>query len=292
MKKLILSLFLSVNALISSAINWESLLQDYKRVMDQETYQIVTNQYNAFVSKQAPIISDHVIKQIPINECGEELVDLETINQPRITVMKDNDLLLAYSCPEDIDPRSLRHSQVRKGVFNRLVRMIDEVDCCAPFFGYESGDLEIKLFEGLRDIATQKELFNVKMNAIMQANPNMTEQKVYEETCKWVSPYINNVPVHSTGAAIDIHLWSNKAQTFCDMGRFNVGGNTAPTFSLDAKLSEKQALNRLLFLIAATRAGLTNYVYEFWHFSFGDRYAAYWRKNNTQKQIAIYNSAV
>jgi D-alanyl-D-alanine dipeptidase len=32
----------------------------------------------------------------------------------------------------------------------------------------------------------------------------------------------------------------------------------------------------MFFLLAATQAGLINYPYEFWHFSFGDRYEAYW----------------
>lgn len=71
------------------------------------------------------------------------------------------------------------------------------------------------------------------------------------------------------------------------MKRFNAGEYTAPTFSTHESITDEQIKNRFLFLVAATEAGLTNYVYEWWHYSFGDRYDCYWRKSQT---YAIYDA--
>ena len=73
------------------------------------------------------------------------------------------------------------------------------------------------------------------------------------------------------------------------MGDFGViwGKNeNGPTFS--EHITDKQKLHRLYCLVAAEKAGLTNYVYEFWHFSSGDRYDAYWKKLNPNERKALY----
>jgi zinc D-Ala-D-Ala dipeptidase len=101
----------------------------------------------------------------------------------------------------------------------------------------------------------------------------------------------NNIPVHSTGAAVDIRLWDNHHKQFVDLGPFGViwGKNTtAPTFSED--ISDAQKNNRLYALVAATQAGLINYVYEYWHFSSGDRYASFWQEPDPTQRKAMYNT--
>jgi len=258
--------------------------------MIESTYELLTTQLQSFMSGQAPAIADQRIKQIPIRENNDPVVDIATLSHPRISVMTDSDCLLAHESVSDIDPRSPGHSKARAGVYQALVRMLNVLDELAPAFGYEAGMLEIKLFEGLRDLATQKKLFDAKLAKVLAAHPKMTQQEAYTETSKWVSPYINNVPVHSTGAAIDIHIFDRKSKTFCDMGRFNKGGKLAPTFSTDSVLTQQQKSNRLLMLSAATRAGLTNYLNEFWHYSLGDRYAAYFREKNVDLRYACYGS--
>ncbi|HEV2601777.1 MAG TPA: hypothetical protein VGT41_05815 [Candidatus Babeliales bacterium] len=34
-----------------------------------------------------------------------------------------------------------------------------------------------------------------------------------------------------------------------------------------------------------------NYTYEYWHFSCGDRYAAYWQESDPTKRVAYYGVA-
>lgn len=269
--------FIILCTVTSVCANWQGDLELYRAKMGESTYALIMKQYQAFECGQSLAIADPVIKQISIVENYESIVDVASMHHDRIKVMNDEELLLAHECIEDIDTRSPEHSKIRVSLFCALECMIEELDKLAVDFGYEVGSLEIRLFEGLRDLATQKELFDTKMAIITANNPGMTHEQAYAETSKWVSPYIDNVPPHSTGGAIDIHLWNNATQSFCDMGRFNKGGSVAPTFSTDTAINEEQQKNRLLFLIAATCAGLTNYSFEFWHFSLGDRYAAYWR---------------
>lgn len=281
MKKLFSIIFCVFSAYSSS---WQALLEQHHYLIDPQAYQLLIAQQESYAAGNAPTIADPRIKQIPIRESAEDIINLMHANHARITVMSNAQAEAAYENPKDIDPRAEKHACMRRSVFNALERMVHELDTLAPHFGYAQGELEIKLFEGLRDLATQKAIFDARFIQMQQENPKLSHDELYALTCTWVSPYINNIPVHSTGAAIDIHLYSTKRQGYCDMGPFNVPGTQTPTFSENLTLAQKR--NRLLLLIAATQAGLTNYVYEFWHFSYSDRYAAYWR----QQDCALYSA--
>jgi len=273
----------------TAAHSWRDQFEIYKHTIDEAPYQLLLRQYTCFSESAAPFIADDVIKSIPIIESGEPLISIDELAHPRIWALEGERLYLAHDAPEDIDPRGQLHGHVRASVADALVRMIAALDRCAPAFGYDPGELEIALFEGLRDLGTQKELFDTKMAAIMAADPTLSYEEAYRKTSCFVSPYIDNLPTHSTGAAIDICLWSNKKQAFCRMGRFNVGSPAAPTFTHE-HLSDDAIRNRLLFVFAAAAAGLTNYLYEFWHFSYGDRYAAYWRSVDPALRSALYGA--
>ena len=119
------------------------------------------------------------------------------------------------------------------------------------------------------------------MERIRGENPGLTIEEAGSEAARWVSPVKNNVPVHSTGLAVDIRLWCEHGLDYLDMGTFGVIWETnriAPTFSEQASIEQKT--NRFLCLIAAERAGLTNYPFEFWHYSAGDAYARWWRMHS------------
>jgi len=292
------------------AQDWMARLEKYKPIIENQTFDqedenkeaedkkhaeafaIISRQCQTFLEGSAPAIAAPQVKSIPIIECQDPIVNLYDMKHPRVIVMAEQEMLLkAHAHPDDIDPRADSHPCMRKKVFEILLQMIIELDILAVHFGYETGDLDIYLFEGWRDLDTQKLLFDRKMAQIREANPDFTEEQAYAETSKWLSPYIDNVPAHSTAGAIDIHIYNNKTQQFLDMGPFNKDGTKAPTFSDDPSLQDHQKNNRLLLLAAATRAGLTNYVYEFWHYSYGDRYDCFWRKDKQDpKYHAIYGS--
>jgi len=269
--------FFAINSCF--ALTWEEAFDAY-----EVGGTILERQYRSYASGSALPLADPKIKEIPIHENGEELVDLRECGYSRIRMLPDPRAPFASpSCNSGLPSAS----KMRLAVFLKLQGMIEALDALAPRFGYEPGQVDIHLFEGLRDLKTQSELFQKKVEEILLARPELSLEAAEQEAAKWVSPVKNNVPVHSTGAAVDIRLWDNQKQDFVDMGAFGViwGPNkTSPTFSED--LLDAQKLNRLYCLMAAERAGLTNYPYEFWHFSSGDRVDAYW-KGESQ---AVYGS--
>lgn len=267
------------------AMNWNEVLESHNELFSDKS--IVAKQYEAFRESEAPSIVDLRIKEIPICENHEELIDLRLLNVERISMMPEPSSPFEGPAFNAGLPNA---SKMRASVFLKLQGMIDQLDKIAIDFGYVPGQVDILVFEGLRDLDTQTMIFEKKLEEILLLNPDMSFEMAEEETAKWVSPVKNNIPVHSTGAAVDVRLWDNKNRCFLDLGPFGLweGSQLAPTFS--EGITDIQKNNRLYYLIAAERAGLTNYVYEWWHLSFGDRYDIYWKDQNGQKKVALYNS--
>lgn len=265
---------------------WKDLFAGRRELLKTGEGAAVFRQYELFSAGSAPKVVDPKIKEIPIYENGEELIDLKTIFDPRIGMMPNP--VKPFGSP-DCNSGLANASKLRQGIFLRLEKMADALDVLAPSFGFEAGQIGIKIFEGLRDLSTQKTLYDRKLAEILSLSPELSLEEAHQETCKWVSPVENNIPVHSTGAAVDIRLWDNYSRAFLDLGPFGViwGPNPhAPTFS--EGIARSQKLNRLYGAMSAARAGLTNYFYEYWHFSSGDRYDAWFH----QKPHAIYHSAI
>jgi D-alanyl-D-alanine dipeptidase len=148
-------------------------------------------------------------------------------------------------------------------------------------------DIGIAYFEGFRPLYKQKEYFDNKLKEILVTIKD--KELAYKETSKHVAPFIDNVPPHSTGAAIDMTLFVIKdgQENLLDMGKFDVvfGPNDQQeTFSKNT--TDVQRKNRLLLLEAATEVGLVNYGFEWWHYSYGDKMWAFVKKKNT----SIYGS--
>lgn len=212
-----------------------------------------------------PIAHENV-KSIPIQENNEALVDLLSLNHARIKP-------LAFF-NEQYTNSYEGYSKVRQGVYLKLLNMLEHLP----------SNVGIAYFEGYRTLQKQKEYFDNKFKEILLQVKD--KELAYQETCKLVSPFINNVPTHATGAAIDITLFEIKeAQPILiDMGKFDVifGPNDQQeTFS--ENITAHQKINRLVLLEAAIKAGLVNYGYEWWHYSYGDRAWAYVTKQKQAK---------
>ncbi len=282
-----LFIFLLINNL--AAKSWKEIFSEHDFIFKDISLQIIKDQQIAFAQGNSPAISNSKIKQIPIVENNEQLIDIREIENSRISMLPDSKPDKPFSSP-DCNSGLPSASKIRKEVYWRLQEMLNYLDVYAEIFGYKKEKIIIKVFEGLRDLKTQEKLFKNKFDEIKLKNPNLKDEEIEIETAKWVSPVKNNIPVHSTGAAIDIRLWNNETNDFVDLGKFGViwGENKeAQTFS--ENISDAQKMNRLYLLIAATKAGLVNYSYEYWHFSFGDRYFEFWTTNE-QQRCAKYSS--
>lgn len=269
---------------------WEQIFKDAAILLGEPDYQIIKKQQVAFSSNLAPAIADLVIKSIVIVENNEKLIDVNEKKHPRIVMLPSHPRNQIFA--EPIYNSGLPNaSKIRENIWDKLEQLLGGLDELAEVFGYRRGKISIKIFEGLRDIETQKALFQNKVNEIKLRDPLLSDEAAEAEAAKWVSPIKNNIPAHSTGAAIDIRLYNDEIEAFIDLGPFGViwGANKeAQTFS--ENISGQQKLNRLYLLMAAAKAGLINYVYEYWHFSAGDRYAAYWQEKNLTKRVACYGA--
>lgn len=225
------------------------------------------------VFAETKIISfvDPRVLTIPIKENHEPMINL-----------KEQHVIAFGSSPEV--PDNTDYTKMRKFVYTKLV----EAQKTLP-----SG-LKFCLYEAYRSLQLQEKLFNDRYNKLKMQFPNWSNEKVFTETVKLVSPVKNldgthNIPPHSTGGTIDIYLVDDQGKPV-DMGievvnwMNDVDGSLSKTHS--EKISEKARQYRAIMSTALERVGFVNYLGEYWHWSYGDRYCAY----HAKKPYAIYDS--
>ena len=245
----------------------------------QSPFSVLGKQQMDIVSGLCPVIQDPRIKQIPINENNENLVDINEMNHPLVQMLPTP--TFPFSSP-DLNAGFECSSFVRKSLFERLVALAENVDKMRP------GTI-VKVFEGLRDCNTQNKLFETMCERVQEKYPDLSKPEIQKLAEKYVSKS-DSVPVHSTGACVSLRLFDKASETFLDMGKFGylwfdkLENNEANMYS--ANLTSEQKANRSLLLSCACLSGLINYPYEWWHFSFGDRYFCYYTNNPR----AVYGS--
>ncbi len=227
---------------------------------------ILTLCSSAVQSDEIIKIADPRVKAVPIQESHEPLVDLgnPAINprHSKIRLMPTKDKANAgfYRAPH---PDCFK---VRKGLFKALQKMVANLP----------ENIGIYVYEAYRPLSVQKQYFDKVYNEIKEKNSNLSDEEIFQKTSTMVSPVLNNIPPHCTGSAIDMTLINLKTNVPLDMGKLGVlSGKNEVMETHSNKITELQRQNRALLLQAASKAGLVNYPMEWWHYSIGDRYAAY-----------------
>lgn len=217
------------------------------------------------------LIADPKVVAIPIQENGDPFIDLK------------DQAVIDYGPSPEI-PDNTDYTQMRKTVYEKLVQAQELLPTGIRFC----------LYECYRSLDLQTMLYENRYKIIKGQNPEWTEEQLFIETIKMVSPIINmdgtrNTPAHSTGGAIDIYLIDEKGDPL-DMGIHPKDWmeDTHGTLSLtsSAHISSHALKNRQTMNNALEAVGFVNYPTEFWHWSYGDRYWAY----ILGKPYAIYGS--
>lgn len=194
------------------------------------------------------LISDPRVASIPVEESGEQLVDV------RGRLRTDGRLA---------DPEGA-FAHLRLGLLTRL----EEAQAQLP------GGYRLLVVEGYRPPATQKKIFDGYSAELRALYPEMSPAELRAAASRYVSPV--EIAPHTAGAAVDLTL-SAEDGTELDMGtRLNAtpeqsGGacyTDAPGLSPEARHHRK------LLAVALEATGLVNYPTEWWHWSYGDRYWA------------------
>jgi D-alanyl-D-alanine dipeptidase len=208
------------------------------------------------------LVDDPQVLAVPIQECGEPLVDLR--GYP----------LLATTDHPKARSEARTRLHCREGVAERLLR----ADARLP------EGVRLLIVECHRPLDLQDAYWEDQLGALRERHPDWPEDKLAEENAKFVAPP-EIVPPHSTGGAVDLVLVDAEGEEL-DMG--SLLNEKGPRMRTDARgLPEEATRNRALLLQALESAGFVNYPHEWWHFSYGDRYWAYAKG----EPAAIYGAA-
>jgi D-alanyl-D-alanine dipeptidase len=206
-----------------------------------------------------PVISDPRVVGIPIVECGESLVDLTGFP---VLATADH-------------PRARSEAETKLWCRRSVAESLVEADRSL------GGELRIREVESHRPLRLQRTYWETDLGALRARHPGWSDEDLERENAKFVAPpWIT--PPHSTGGAVDLVLADRRGREL-DLGsQLNEAGPRMAT--LAAGLPKEAVGLRRALLEAMTSAGFVNYPYEWWHFSYGDRYWAY----VTGAQEAIY----
>lgn len=206
------------------------------------------------------LIADPRILAVPVIENHEPWVDLR--NQNTIAVGPSPEI-----------ENNTDYTQMRRSVYQKLLQAQNLLP---------SG-LKFCLYEAYRSLPLQQQLFNHHYTDVKNHHPQLSDDDIFLETIKLVSPIMNldgskNIPPHATGAAIDVYLLDEN-NVAIEMGIHpkdwlsDYDGLLSQTRSF--KISATAKKNRQIMCEVLEAVDFVNYGTEYWHWSYGDRYWAY-----------------
>ncbi|MEU7376236.1 M15 family metallopeptidase [Streptomyces albidoflavus] len=199
------------------------------------------------------LMSDPTVAAIPVEECGEPLVDLVHLGGGSGLRVDDRKR----------DPHGA-YAHLRAGVLDRLHQA--ERQLPAGF--------RLLIVEGYRPPALQRAYFDAYLAELRAQHRDWDAAQLRTAASRYVSP--PEIAPHSAGAAVDLTL-TDADGTELDLG---TRLNASPEESGGACFTDAPGLgpaarrHRAVLAAALTGAGLCNYPTEWWHWSYGDRYWA------------------
>ncbi|WP_406119215.1 M15 family metallopeptidase [Streptomyces sp. NBC_00989] len=193
------------------------------------------------------LMSDARVAAIPVEECGEPLVDV-------------SGALLVDDRKND----SGAELHLRQGVLDRLL----EAEALLP------DGLRLLFVEGYRPPALQRRYFEGYGDELRAANPDWSADRIRSAASRYVSP--PEIAPHSAGAAVDLTLADADGREL-DMGtpmNANPEQSDGACYTGADNITAEAGANRAVLGKALGAVGLVNYPTEWWHWSYGDRYWA------------------
>ena len=196
------------------------------------------------------LMSDPKVAAVPVEECGEDLVDVRSSGSLLVDARK-RDAADAFA-------------YLREGVLERLFK----AQAMLP------QGLRLLFVEGYRPPSLQRKYFEEYADQLRASNLDWSAEQVHSAASRYVSPL--DIAPHSAGAAVDLTLADPDGHEL-DLGtRMNADPEESEgaCYTHAPNISEEARANRTLLGTVLTAAGLVNYPTEWWHWSFGDRYWA------------------
>lgn len=188
------------------------------------------------------------LDRVPIQDNGEPLVDFLAIC-PR--------LHFAATHPVFEFPRM---HLVRRTVADML---------CRAAAALPTG-LSLSIVEGYRPLAVQRAMHEHALQIAREQHPEWSDEQIATEAGRYSAPPdATTPPPHTTGGAIDLEIVDEHGRVLDFISPYGLTDlrQAAP----DAPgLSDTARANRKLLRSVLEPTGLTNYVDEWWHWSYGD----------------------
>ena len=197
------------------------------------------------------LMSDPKVAAVPVQECGERLVDVRAGSPLFVDERKWLDSTGSFA-------------HVRAGVLDRLVKAQAQLP----------QGLRLLFVEGYRPPSLQHRYFNEYATQLRVAHPEWPDEQVRSAASCYVSP--PEVAPHSAGAAVDLTL-ADADGCELDLGtRMNATPeeSAGACYTQAGNISDKARFHRDILNTALAAVGLVNYPTEWWHWSYGDRYWA------------------
>ncbi|MFF2537864.1 M15 family metallopeptidase [Streptomyces cyaneofuscatus] len=197
------------------------------------------------------LMSDPKVAAVPVQECGEPLVDVRRGGLLLVDERQRSDSAGAFA-------------YLREGVLDRLLAAQ----------GRLPSGLRLLFVEGYRPPSLQRRYFEEYAAQLRAEHPDWADEQLRSAASRYVSP--PEIAPHSAGAAVDLTLADEEGREL-DMG---TRMNASPEESAGAcythadNISPEARSHRDILGTAIAAAGLVNYPTEWWHWSYGDRYWA------------------
>lgn len=144
----------------------------------------------------------------------------------------------------------------------------------------------LRIWDAYRPLSLQQELYNIYYRRIteyfkLDSLPEDERIAVIGRYVCYPSSDPEYPPVHTTGGAIDLTVTGPDGNEL-DMGTgFDSFEEATHTSFFETGADEKIRNNRRLLYNVMTSAGFTNLPSEWWHFDYGNRFWAFFRKEKT-----------
>jgi D-alanyl-D-alanine dipeptidase len=195
------------------------------------------------------LMSDARVAAVPVQECGEPLVDVR-------------DALLVDDRKNEDSAGAEVH--LRQGVLDRLL----QAQALLP------GGLRLLFVEGYRPPTLQRRYFEGYADELRAARPEWPAGRIRSAASRYVSP--PEIAPHTAGAAVDLTLADADGREL-DLGtpmNANPEQSQGACYTDADNITAEARANRGVLGKALGAAGLVNYPTEWWHWSYGDRYWA------------------
>jgi len=200
-------------------------------------------------------------------------IDLLHPSVQRMTVIENNEPMIPIVLK---DTKLVLDHDVELGYANEFIARKSVVDRLKQASLLLPEGLYLLIKETYRPKSFQTFIYNRRLIKLLclQENENLTSTQIHKLTAEYIAP--PNVAGHPTGGAVDVSL-IDKSGKEIDFGcKYDDDAtiSNGKCYSFFTDLPANVRKNRELLFSCMESAGFVNYPFEWWHWSYGDKYWA------------------